>query len=276
MNKRVLFLVVLSVLLFACKREVDIPPAFPDQMEEDGFLTGDISLSANSTLEEINTSNQNTADDPTYFPDAIPPKINSSIMNSPWREFTDAPIQNDANNRSLDAYLAVILQFDVANSYPCRYQPDHKSGCTGGTNDTRCNIYASDVMNAMGAPLPTKGDLGVGHGNAKHTDPMPANANDTHSWLEKEQDGWRKIDPNNPADWALLQEHVSSGKPALASYYGVGEPGHVAVIRPDQKTDLATGDIGGLHIAQAGGYNANSTYAKSAFGSRDFNIYIHP
>lgn len=196
-----------------------------------------------------------------YDPDAPPPPIE---LPSVWYEFRNAPIQNAPGNRSADAYLAVLLQFGVEKE-PCRYE----AGC-GGTSDTRCNIYASDVMNAMGAHLPTKGELGVGHGDAKTTDPMPANAEHTHNWLEQEKDGWRKLDPNNPNDWALLQEHLAAGKPALTSH-----PDHIAVLRPDQPGDLAVGDTDGLRIAQAGADNSSDTVVEAAFGDRTVGVYIH-
>lgn len=215
--------------------------------------------SSSSIDQETSSSNQ-------YDSNAEPPKILDCNMGSAWRECTNAPIQNKSGDRSAEAYLAVLLQFNVDDGYKCRYTP---SAC-GGPADTRCNIYASDVMNAMGAPLPTKGDLGVGHGASKNTDLMPANAKDTFAWLEKEQDGWKKLDPTNPSDWAVLVAHVAAGKPALASH-----PDHIAVIRPDQPGGLAAGDTGGLHIAQAGAYNSNDTLIKSAFGNRTVGIYIH-
>ncbi len=192
------------------------------------------------------------------------PPLSEDRLPTPWVEFTDAPVQNMPGNRSAEAYLAVLLQFGVDQN-PCRYTKP-----CGGPDYTRCNIYASDVMNAMGAHLPTKGELGVGHGNAKTTDPMPANAEHTHNWLEQEKDGWRKLDPNNPDDWALLQEHLAAGKPALASH-----PDHIAVIRPDQPNGLAVGDTGGLRIAQSGAYNSSDTTAGKAFGNRTVGIYIH-
>jgi hypothetical protein len=221
--------------------------------------------SVDQTPIDVNVPNPIRTSDPRYDPDAPPPTIKDPLMGSAWREFTKAPIQNRPGERSVDAYLAVILQFDVANSYPCRYTPS-----CGGTTDTRCNIFASDVMNAMGVPLPTKGDLGVGHGSAKTTDPMPANAPDTHAWLETQQVGWKKIDPNNPDDWAKLMAHVAAGKPALASH-----PEHIAVVRPDQPGGLDVGDIGGLNIAQAGAYNSNNTFVHTAFDDRVVDIYIH-
>jgi hypothetical protein len=272
MLKRILIIFMLSLLIVACKGPTPID--WGDSGETTEFESVD-SVDVNQT--DPNSEPSNPADpDPVkpdsgsssasrYDPNAPPPKITDSAMGSPWREFTKAPIQNRPGERSADAYLAVIEQFDVAKSYPCRYT----TSC-GGTSDTRCNIFASDVMNAMGAPLPTKGDLGRGHGTAKNTDPMPANAKDTHAWLEQQKDGWRKLDPNNPADWALLQQHVAAGKPALASH-----PDHIAVIRPDQPSNLAVGNTGGLHIAQAGAYNSNDTLVGTAYAKRRVDIYIH-
>ena len=196
-----------------------------------------------------------------YNPDAIPPDID---LPSVWKQFTNAAIQNNPGYRSADAYLAVIKQFNV-DSNPCRYT----FGCENAEY-TRCNIYASDVMNAMGAHLPTKGELGVGQGSSKNSDPMPANAEHTHAWLEEEQGGWRKLNPANPTDWEVLLDHVTAGKPALASH-----PDHIAVIRPDQPGGLAAGDINGLHIAQSGAYNSSDTQLGAAFGRRNVDIYIH-
>lgn len=274
MKKYIVIFLLLVLLATGCSRDWDIA---------DSGLNRDSSVPPGPGGEVVNNdgvfddqSNNNPSNSPDqdpgsssppgqYDPNAEPPKILDPIMGSAWREFTNAPIQNKPGTRSTEAYLAVLLQFNVDGGYTCRYTPS-----CGGTSDTRCNIYASDVMNAMGAPLPTKGDLGVGHGASKNTDPMPANAKDTYAWLEKEQDGWRKLDPNNASDWAVLIAHIAVGKPALASH-----PDHIAVIRPDQPGSLATGDTGGLHIAQAGAYNSNDTLIKSAFGSRQVNIYIH-
>lgn len=218
-----------------------------------------------SDTREIGNSEPAPQDNPPpssqYNPNDPPPKID---LPSIWREFTNAPIQNQAGNRSADAYLAVLKQFGVDNN-PCRYT----SPC-GGLEDTRCNIYASDVMNAMGAHLPTKGELGVGHGTAKTTDPMPANARDTHNWLNQQKDGWRKLDPNNPNDWATLQAHLAAGKPALAS-----RSDHIAVLRPDQISGLATGNTDGLKIAQSGALNSSNTTIGTAFTGATPDIYIH-
>ena len=125
-------------------------------------------------------------------------------------------------------------------------------------------------MNAMGAHLPTKGELGVGHGTSPNTDPMPANAKDTHAWLNQQKDGWRKLDTNNPNDWATLQAHLAAGKPALAS-----RSDHIAVLRPDQTSGLATGNTDVLKIAQSGALNSSNTTIGTAFTGTTPDIYIH-
>ena len=186
---------------------------------------------------------------PVYVYPAMPPKIKDPGMHSPWKQ-VDAPYRNSAEQRSLEAYKAIIEQFDVAYSYPERYQIGG-----AGLQDTRCNIYAGDVMRAMGAPLPTKGELGQGAGNSKDTDPMTANAKDLNTWLNQEQQGWKKIDPNNPTDLQLMHEYLLAGKPVLAS-----DPGHIAVVRPDNlPPQLDASNLADVHIAQAGKYNFNVT-----------------
>lgn len=194
------------------------------------------------------------------------PRITDPSMNSPWRQ-VNVPIKNSPGQRSPNSYRNVIEQFDVQDSYPGRYRPSDQYP------DTRCNIFAGDVMRAMGVPLPTKGDLGVGHGNAQHTDPMTANATDLNSWLNTEQDGWRRIDSSNPDDLRVLQEHLEAGKPALAS-----DPGHVAVLRPDHLPDnLSRDNLGSLHIAQAGAYNYNDIALQETGFGNVFNpaFFIH-
>lgn len=184
----------------------------------------------------------------------------------------DAPIKNNPGDRDPASYLAVIDQFDVESSYPARYRPNLNSSNCGDT-DTRCNIFAGDVMRAMGVPLPTKGELGVGHGDSLNTDPMTANAKHLHNWLLGGNNGWRMIDINTPADLELLRNHLRAGKPALAS-----DPGHIAVLRPDQLPDqLNIANLGDIRIAQAGAYNYNDIALGDAGYGEDFqpDFFIH-
>ena len=222
-----------------------------------------------NTNSDVNNSDQPAKQPQPSTEDLISnprPDIKDGGMGNPWKQI-NAPIKNDTGQRSAQAYLDVISQFDVQNSYPGRYRPGE------ATSNTRCNIFAGDVMRAMGAPLPTKGDLGKGAGNSKTTDPMTANARDTHDWLNQQKDGWRKIDINNPADLQLLRDHLLAGKPAVAS-----DPGHIAALRPDNiPGDLSKDSLDDLHIAQAGAHNYNDIALGQAGYGNKFNpdFYIH-
>jgi len=161
-----------------------------------------------------------------------------SVMKSHWKQVA-APLQNTPGQRSASRYADVIDQFDVNSA---ELAGRYKAG--GADNaDTRCNIFAGDVMRAMGVPLPTKGNLGKGQGdpNAVYTDPMTAQAgllndylNRGLPWVTSPTDkgimsDWVEIKPTTQTELSRLIAHVNAGKPALVS-----DSGHIAVIRPDQ------------------------------------------
>lgn len=179
-----------------------------------------------------------------------------STMKSPWNQ-VNAPIQNTSDERSSRNYANTIDQFEVdAAEFAGRYQLGGS-----GVADTRCNIFAGDVMRAMGVPLPTKGNLGKGQGsaNATYTDPMTAQAvllndylNKKIKWVTSANDvgtlsDWEEVDPTQPEGLQQLINHVNAGKPALVS-----DDGHIAVIRPSQPSIQGWQD---LIIAQAGATN---------------------
>jgi len=190
-----------------------------------------------------------------------------SAMQSMWRQ-VDAPVKNAAGQRSRAGYVAVIDQFDVERSHKGRYRP------TPAYPDTRCNIFAGDVMRAMGAPIPTKGELGKGAGKSLHTDPMTANAHDLNASLKGGQvAGWREVDVTSSEGLKALQDHLAAGKPVLAS-----DDGHIAVVRPNGvPTPLTTRGLGNLHVAQAGLFNRNDATLGSLGYGKAFNptFFIH-
>lgn len=202
---------------------------------------------------------------PTLDPNSVNLKVQAArillksmdVMKSPWNQVYDAPIQNTNNERSARNYADVIDQFEVdAAEFAGRYQ-------AGGVDleDTRCNIFAGDVMRAMGVPLPTKGNLGKGQGNpnAAYSDPMTAKAvllndylNKRIAWVTSATDpgvlsDWEEVDPATQEGLLRLINYVTAGKPALVS-----DAGHIAVIRPDQVNIQSWQD---LIIAQAGATN---------------------
>jgi hypothetical protein len=179
-----------------------------------------------------------------------------SAMQSPWKQ-VNAPLQNAPGERNAKDYAHVIDQFEVDSpDFAGRY-------VAGGSDlaDTRCNIFAGDVMRAMGVPLPTKGNLGKGQGsdNAAYTDPMTAQAvllndylNRRINWVTSANDpgiasDWTEVDPKTADGLQQLIDHVNAGKPALVS-----DAGHIAVIRPNQSNIVSWED---LIIAQAGASN---------------------
>jgi hypothetical protein len=177
-------------------------------------------------------------------------------MQSHWSQ-VNAPIQGSPGQRSAAKYADVIDQFDVDSAALAgRYKPGG-----AGNADPRCNIFAGDVMRAMGVPLPTKGNLGKGQGDpgATYTDPMTAQAtllsdyfNFRLLWVTSASDkgkksDWVEIKPTTDAELGRLIAHVNAGKPAVAS-----DSGHIAVIRPNQP---AVSTWKALIIAQAGASN---------------------
>jgi uncharacterized protein YukE len=158
-----------------------------------------------------------------------------SIYGKPGQLPLNAVITSTPENRDPDLYAAVIHQFGVEGNP--RYAPDRY---------TYCNTFAGDVVRAMGAPLPTKADLGISKG-----DRATVGTQALYRWLTTDAgaQGWREVNPNTPEGLRLLQDHVNAGKPALAA-----DEGHVAVIRPGQQAN----SVADLRIAQAGARNLNN------------------
>lgn len=151
-------------------------------------------------------------------------------------------IQSSVKNRSRELYEKVIKQFQVATNP--RY--------TKTAKDTFCNIFARDVMLAMGAMLPQFFGKGA-DGKA-----IELNANAMHEWLVKygQAFGWRRVSAEQ------AQANANAGRPTLASWPNPsGKSGHVAVIRPgalDPKLGPAA--------AQAGKTNWDNKHIANGYG----------
>jgi hypothetical protein len=271
---RTLLLAALAVSLAGCDvlqsaYEQQIKPTLAQRMEDEvNEVIESAKDEVRQRIETLEPERFSCAADP-----ALCPEITDPAMNSAWQQVTPA-FTNQPGDRHLLYYLGVINQFRVASDYECRYRPYPDNGCAAntGSSDTRCNLFAGDVMRAMGAPLPTKGELGLGAAGSENSDPMTATAVHLNAWLLAGNGGWARIDTANPADLARLLAHLRDGKPALAS-----RADHIAVIRPDQFIEtLNTDNLGDLRIAQAGALNSNNTSLLKGFGSLDgVQIYIH-
>jgi len=271
---RTLLLAALAVTLAGCDilksaYEQQIKPTLEQKIEDRVTeVIGAAKDEIRERIEKLEPERFSCAADP-----ALCPEITDPNMGSAWQQVTPA-FTNQPGNRHLLYYLGVINQFRVASAYECRYRPYPENGCAAntGSSDTRCNIFAGDVMRAMGAPLPTKGELGIGAAGSENSDPMTATAVHLNAWLLAGNGGWARIDTASPADLARLLAHLRDGKPALAS-----RSDHIAVIRPEQFIETLTADnLGDLRIAQAGAFNSNNTTLLKGFGSLDgVQIYIH-
>ncbi|MCM2374662.1 fibronectin type III domain-containing protein [Aporhodopirellula aestuarii] len=186
-----------------------------------------------------------------------------------YRQLRYIPLNNSQGSRSADAYARVIEQFKVEDrSHRTNISNRYTKG--GYDNlDTRCNIFAGDVMRGMGANLPQK----------PNGDQMFQNANSMNLWLNSQSGrnaGWRAVDVTTQAGLAQVLAHVRAGRPALASLEASRPTagGHIAVIRPDQPSTVRS--VGDLRVAQAGDDNfANGTLTRGFGGTRGVQVFIH-
>ena len=173
------------------------------------------------------------------------------------------PISSGLSSRDALTYQQVIEQFEV--TWHGRYKQD---------SYTKCNVYAGDVLRAMSLSLPTKNDLGGIDGGGDYTlgarrlnDWLSGNKTWTNDAPTGPAQGWRQLDRTRPEDFALLLQHVRSGRPALAS-----TSDHVAVVRPDQAGSTTSWDQAGeLIIAQAGGKNFSRGTLANGWGNSRVN-----
>jgi hypothetical protein len=155
----------------------------------------------------------------------------------------------------------VAQQFDVLHAD--RYQ----AKIVEGQLVTYCNIYASDVMQAMFAGpahwvnLETGADAPVGKGAELRL--RSDHEASFVGWLRK----WGPSRQWRQSAWEEAELNADLGRPTLVTYDApAGRTGHVAVLLP-----------GGL-IAQAGKVNLWRANIRNGFGSysEQLEYWIHP
>lgn len=160
----------------------------------------------------------------------------------PWEPYPFI-FANAPHDRSPEAFAVVLKQFDVANNP--RYTP--RSLNKDGSQQTFCNIFASDFTAAMQRPIPHTVDAAGrpvpfrDHLTGKRNrTALELNANATARWLALHGAayGWR------PSTEAAAREHAAQGRPAVAVWRNHAGIGHIAVVVP--------GPAGQTTIAQAG------------------------
>lgn len=155
--------------------------------------------------------------------------------------------------RSAAALNTVIDQYYVATN--TRYQRT--------TSSTYCNIFAADVMLAMGL----EGDFSHwlknnAPSNSNTKGAWEMNVNATYNWINNHgtKFGWKKITAQ------AAQERANAGYPTIAIWKNTsGGSGHIAVIRPEGNGYVYSASKGPV-IAQAGASNFNYGNVSTGFG----------
>ncbi|MEG4916366.1 hypothetical protein [Microcoleus sp. B7-D4] len=148
----------------------------------------------------------------------------------------EMPVVANTRYRSADQIRQVIDYFNVEDQQNLRYKPNGWK--------TFCNIFATDVMRALRAPLPHWTNTG-----------RELDANGMNDWLNNSANGWKKLTPQDATKAA------SQGIPTVASWKNVGGIGHIAVVRPE-----AGPTPDNPQIAQAGARNWVKTTVSVGFG----------
>lgn len=158
----------------------------------------------------------------------------------------EAPLTNGPGERSPEALLAVVRQFEVETAP--RYA---RRRIEGYGTVTWCNRYVADVTKALGCPVPYQ------------------RANEMVGWLERtagQRAGWREV---QSAIAGLLTQRgmvtVLAWRNPVAE-----EPGHVAIMVP-----IPRGKPQGYYVAQAGKTNGVAMSVGAAFGRHPPRYFTH-
>lgn len=178
----------------------------------------------------------------------------TGIMSTNASRPVDAPIKGSPGARSTENYNAVIDQFQVDKNP--RYTPRKIS--QNSRTQTFCNIFVSDVTEAMGAPLPHWVDKN-GNPAQPGAGAHELNGNASVDWLARHGSrfGWKEVSEEE------AQEYANKGQPVVAGQKEIGKSriGHVAIVRPGQITN------NGPAVANAGAKNTNNSQVARVFGS---------
>jgi hypothetical protein len=166
---------------------------------------------------------------------AVKELSNPALQNaSDWSVSASKPKYiNLPGQRSSGSYNQIISQFSVASNP--RYTPRDVTG--DGKNETFCNVFAMDVMNAMGAYLPDK--LCDGLLNWLKATAVTCNTKTGKAVTggEGNYQGWREITALE------AQTRANNGSPTIAI-----TSDHIACISPNQPGDIE----GVVYVSQAG------------------------
>jgi hypothetical protein len=134
-------------------------------------------------------------------------------------------------------------------------EPDRGGDYEGPGNHTHCSAFSAAVAKRLGIYL---------LGPPEHGQSLLANAQS--KWLESaaaESEGWRRVSRMQEA-----QSLANQGRLVVVVYPNPDPhvPGHVAIVRPSEKSIHAL-EENGPQIIQAGTHNHNSTNVRIGFSS---------
>jgi hypothetical protein len=194
--------------------------------------------------------------------------ISSLRVASTWQEVT--PATNAATAYAQAAMLSAFLDsLAVDNYWLVGYSVNWLTGATGGSGpnmtqgtDSHCSAFAAAVADLLGIYIlrqPDASDIDL--------------ANNQAHWLPTNTAGWFPI-----ASMVDAQHMADTGTLAVASYFNPAGSGHIAVLRPSNRTDASVSTFG-PEECQSGDYNYADTNLMTGFsehpGSFPSNIYYY-
>lgn len=192
--------------------------------------------------------------------------IGSLRVASTWQEVT--PATNAATAYAQAAMLSAFLNsLQVDHYWLVGYSVNWLTGAVGGSGPnmtqgtaSHCSAFTAAVADLLGIYIlrqPDANDINL--------------ANNQAVWLPTNTAGWFPI-----ASMVDAQHLANAGTLVVGSYFSTNSPGHIAVLRPSNRTDASVNAFG-PEECQSGDYNYADTNAMTGFsehrGSFPSNIY---
>ncbi|ARN80184.1 hypothetical protein [Methylocystis bryophila] len=170
----------------------------------------------------------------------------------------------------------VLESMDVPSRWIAGQHVDWQSGLPDGVpmrsagRHTHCSAFVAAAAQRLGVYILRP---------PEHSQKLLANAQ--NEWLAEEgaAAGWKRLD--GPAE---AQDAANRGLLVVASYrsHRASKPGHIAVIRPAERSAYETA-LFGPDVIQAGAVNSNSINIRRAFAGHpsawrdnEIDYYAHP
>jgi len=171
--------------------------------------------------------------------------------------------------------IATIDSLNVEKNWPAGLHVNWETGVPDGIPEkgegkhTHCSAFVAAAAKHLGIYILRPPD---------HEQKFLANAQ--FDWLSDEgaRQGWKLLKTGGEA-----QDHANRGDLVVAVYknHHDDKPGHIAIVRPDDKSPSEI-ESEGPEITQAGGHNYTSTSLKrgfadhpAAFGNNEVRYYAH-